>query len=72
MDFKKATDQLFRSVSHAELAERLGCSVATIRQARLRPDASGYRSPPPGWEDAVRALAREKSVELARLAKGQP
>lgn len=67
MDFKQATDLIFRCVSHAELAERIGCSVAAIRQARLRPDAAGYRSPPAGWEKAVSELAEERAVDLTSL-----
>lgn len=69
MDFRTATDTLFRAVPHAELAERLGYSVATIRQARLRPDASGHRSPPPGWQKAVRDLAKERGAEILSLAE---
>jgi hypothetical protein len=69
MDFRTATDLLFRTVTHAELAERLGCSVATIRQARLSPSAAAHRSPPPGWEAAVRELARERGEALTDLAE---
>jgi hypothetical protein len=69
MDFKTATDRLFRTVTHAELAAALGCSVATIRQARLSPDANAHRSPPAGWEDAVRRLARERGGELLSLER---
>lgn len=68
MDFKSATDLLFRTVTHGELAERLGCSVASIRQARLDPSAAAHRAPPPNWQEAVRELARERGAELAGLA----
>lgn len=68
MDFKSATDILFATISHADLAERLGCSVASIRQARLSPDALAHRAPPPGWQEAVRELARERGAELQALA----
>lgn len=70
MDFKTATDRLFRTVTHAELAERLGCSVATIRQARLDPRANAHRSPPAGWQDVVRELARERALDFSDLAAG--
>ena len=69
MDFKEATDVLFRCCTHAELAEKLGCSVAAIRQARLSPEAAAYRKPPPGWREALRELARQRSLELADLAE---
>lgn len=67
MDFKTATDRLFGTVTHSELAARLGCSVATIRQARLDPAAKAHRNPPAGWEAAVRELARERRLDLADL-----
>lgn len=67
MDFKTATDRLFRTVTHAELAERLGCSVATIRQARLDPSANAHRSPPAGWREAVLALADARAADFADL-----
>lgn len=72
MDFKAATDRLFGCVTHAELAARLGCSVATIRQARLDPSAKAHRNPPPGWEAAVRALAHEKRLDFADLEASLP
>jgi hypothetical protein len=45
MDFKEATDGLFGRVDHDALAKALGVSVASIRQARLRPEAGAHRSP---------------------------
>lgn len=57
MDFKAATDDLCGGISHEALAKALGVSVATVRQARLRPDAKAHRSPPENWEDAVIKLA---------------
>lgn len=67
-DFRKATDELFAVVSHQELADALGCSVATIRQARLDPSAKAHRKPPEGWEMAITKLAEGRSGALARLA----
>ena len=55
MDFKTATNELCDGISHKELAEALGVSVATIRQARLRSEA--HRSPPENWEDTIINLA---------------
>ena len=67
-DFRKATDELFSVVSHQELADALGCSVATIRQARLGEGASARRKPPAGWEEVVQKLAEQKAGAFARLA----
>jgi hypothetical protein len=67
-DFRKATDGLFAVVSHQELAEALGCSVATVRQARLDPSAKAHRKPPEGWEMVVAKLAEGRAGALGRLA----
>jgi hypothetical protein len=65
MNFKEATDDLLDRVDHAELAMELGVSVASIRQARLNPQAKAYREPPKNWEQAVIGLA-EKQVRHYR------
>lgn len=67
-DFRKATDELFSVISHQELAKALGCSVASIRQARLDENAAAHRKPPEGWEEAVRKLAEQRAGAFARLA----
>jgi hypothetical protein len=69
MNFKKATDELLSSVSHQELATALGCSVATVRQARLTEDALARRSAPAGWERVVIQLAERKAEDFIRLAE---
>ena len=68
MDFRKATDELLAGISHQELADTLGVSVATVRQARLEEGAKAHRSAPSGWETKVARLARARSASLARLA----
>lgn len=68
MNFNKATDGLFDRVSHDDLAEVLRISVASIRQARLSPDAEAHRTPPQGWEKAVLRLARQREGHFRRLA----
>jgi GMP synthase-like glutamine amidotransferase len=70
LDFRKATDELLATcISHQELADALGVSIATVRQARLGPDAKARRSSPEGWERAVRRLAEDRATRLGRLAK---
>ena len=69
MNFKAATDALFERVTHEDLAVSLGGSVPAIRQARLDPGANAYRSPPEGWEKAVRALAESRVRHFQKLAK---
>ncbi len=68
MTFRSATDELLAGISHEELANALGVSVATVRQARLTDDAKAHRSPPEGWETAVLRLADAKAQHFDWLA----
>lgn len=67
MDFKAATDGLFDRIDHSELAEALGVSVASIRQARLSPQANAYREPPKQWEEAIIRLAEKRVWHYRKL-----
>jgi len=69
MTFKKATDRLFSRVDHKDLAKALEVSVASIRQARLSPDALAHRSPPLDWRDAVLRLAEERVLHFQKLVE---
>lgn len=66
-DFRKATDELLASISHQELANALGVSVATVRQARLEPQAKAHRNPPEGWERPLLRLAENRAKHFNRL-----
>jgi hypothetical protein len=70
MNFKEATDGLFAKVDHKSLAKRLGVSVATIRQARLRPVARAYREPPANWRDGVIRMAEAQIMRYRSLIDG--
>ncbi|MDZ4777270.1 MAG: TrfB-related DNA-binding protein [Alphaproteobacteria bacterium] len=67
MDFKKATDVLCDGVTHQELAEALGVSLASVRQARLGKDAKAHRAPPAGWERAALKLAEARAKAIQKL-----
>lgn len=67
MDFKKATDGLFDRISHEELAQTLGISVASIRQARLPETARAHRNPPVGWRDKVIRLSERQIMHYRKL-----
>jgi hypothetical protein len=69
MDFKVATDELMAGMTRGDLADALGKSEASIRQARLPRNNAAYRSPPQGWEDRVADLADREANRLLRLAK---
>ena len=67
INFRQATDELFEVVTHEELADAIGCSVATIRQARRTEGTPSYRTPPKGWEKAALKLAEQKAEHFKRL-----
>ena len=53
MDFKKATEELMAGMTRGEIADALGVSEASVRQARLDDAAKAHRNPPEGWEPKV-------------------
>jgi hypothetical protein len=67
MDFKEATDGILDRISHEKLAEALGVSVASIRQARLPTDAKAYRTPPKHWKDTIIRLAERRIMHYRQL-----
>lgn len=68
MDFREAVDRLGQRVTHEEVAQALGVSVASVRQYRLAEDAKAHRSAPRGWQKELARLARERGNELKVLA----
>ncbi len=68
MDFKKATDELMAGVTRGQIAKGLGCSLSSVRQAKLSEDNAAHRSPPQGWEAKVAAMAEKEANRLQRLA----
>ena len=69
MNFKTACDHLTDCPTHDDIARAAGIGVQTVRQARMDPTATGYRSAPDGWEKAIAKLARERAGELVTLAE---
>lgn len=67
MSFKNATDELLSHVSHDQLAQALGVSVASVRQARLSPAAKSYRTPPKDWAFVVIRLAEQQIMKSRKL-----
>ncbi len=65
VDFRTATDDL----NHQEVAEALGCSLASVRQARLPETSKARRTPPPDWERPIAKLAKQKADHFKRLAE---
>lgn len=69
MNFKTACDRLTDCATHDDIARAADIGVQTVRQARMDPKATGYRSPPENWEPAIAKLARERAGELVKLAE---
>ena len=69
MDFGKVTDELMKGLTREEIAKGLGCSLSSVRQAKLEEGNAARRSPPRGWEEALAHLAEKEGNRLLRLAK---
>jgi hypothetical protein len=69
MDFRAAANVLGSQVTTSEMAEALGISPHSIRQARLQVGAPGYRKPPEGWQEAFVRLAEQRTAELRQLVE---
>ena len=69
MDFKSATDQLIQAVSLDSLAEALGVSVPTVKQARLSDVKSIRRAPTDDWRPVVIRLAEKQVRHYQKLMK---
>jgi hypothetical protein len=69
MDFGTATDELMGGLTRADIAKALGCSLSSVRQAKLGDGNAARRSPPQGWEGPLAALAEKEGNRLLRLSK---
>jgi len=69
MDFRSATDELLAHPTLQDLADTLGASLQSIRQARADKNSAGYREPPTGWEKGTQMLAEKTAARYQRLAK---
>lgn len=67
MDFRAATESL--GLTAAEIADEIGVSVWSVRQARLDPASPNYRPPRPGWQKALSGIAKRQSERFSQLAE---
>jgi len=67
MDFRKATDELCARIDHDDIAEALGVSIQTVRQARMAANVPAHRSPPDQWEKALIRLAEKRLSHYRKL-----
>lgn len=64
MDFRTAANVLGEQITTADMAEALGVSSHSIRQARLQEGAPGFRKPPESWPQVFVHLARKRCNDL--------
>lgn len=67
MNFKETIDALCETMDHRAVAEALGVSVQTIRQARMQPGSKAFRAPPRDWKDIAIRLAEERVWHYRKL-----
>ncbi len=67
MNFREALDALCSTVDHKDVADALGVSVQTVRQARMNADSSAFRAPPKDWEESVIRLAEKRVMHYRKL-----
>jgi hypothetical protein len=69
MNFRQCTDRLLEKITLDDLAKEMDVSVQSLRQARAEPHSTAYRSPPQGWANAGRTLARKRIKSLEKMLK---
>jgi hypothetical protein len=67
MNFRETVDALCEGIGHEKVAEALGVSVQTVRQARMKEDSSAFRVPPKQWRDALIRLAEDRVWHFRKL-----
>ena len=67
MHFREAVDALCKPLTHEDVAEALGVSVQTVRQARLKQDSDAFRAPPKNWKAAIVRLAENRVSHYRKL-----
>ncbi len=67
MNFREAVDALCMPIDHKDVAEALGVSVQTVRQARMKDDSSAFRAPPKDWKSAIIRLAEKRVWHYRQL-----
>ena len=72
MEFRAAMEALTAKIGSEEVAAELGCSLQTVKQARMGADSPGSRPPPHGWETAAKTLALRQAAYFQRLAEKLP
>ena len=67
MDFRETVDVLCDPLDHKKVADALGVSVQTVRQARLAEQSRAFRAPPKHWKDTIIRLAERRIMHYRQL-----
>ena len=67
-DFRAVMEDLGARIGAEEMAAELGCSLQTVKQARMEAGKPGRRPAPEGWEKAASKLAKRQAAYFQRLA----
>jgi hypothetical protein len=67
MNFREATDAVCKPLNQQHVADALGVSLQTVRQARLSEDTYGFRAPPRNWKGAIIRLAEARVLHYHKL-----
>jgi hypothetical protein len=69
MRFKQATDELLKHPGLPDLADELGVSIQSVRQARAAETSHAFRPPPPGWESALLQVTQRWTAHYEDLER---
>lgn len=69
MEFREAVERLNATDTRERIAEELGVSFYSVRQALLPEGSKSKRTAPPGWRPVLARLARERVQQLEELAE---
>jgi hypothetical protein len=69
LNYKAATDELFRRIKAEDLADAAGVSVASINKARMDPAKDQYQQPPEGWHEGAIVVATRRIAAFKELIK---
>lgn len=68
MDFREAVERLNATETRERIADELGVSFFSVRQALLPEGSKSKRPAPANWRSALARLARERARRLEELA----
>lgn len=68
-ELRDSMDKVMARITLDDIAKAAGYSVNALKQARLDPSATGYRTPPPGLRRALYELCMAQAKHFLKLAR---